>query len=98
MIELRCSHALHGRFNYETLLLEVKCQPCSRAYKQPIFHRWRLSEIIAMVASGVDVGNVSPPDPCLVHWRVRGAKPAAHPDHAVGEAAPQDDHHVRPGD
>jgi hypothetical protein len=71
MIELRCNKVLHAKLDPDTLLLEIKCKDCSRAYKQPIFHRWRLADVIEQAHNGEVVGICGPTDPLMVHWRVK---------------------------
>ena len=73
MIELRCDLALHAKFNPETLLLEIKCKDCSRALRQPIYHRWTLPDVIAQYERGQIIGACSPPSPSFVYWRVSPA-------------------------
>ncbi len=73
MLELRCQRTLHAHFNPETLLLEVKCKDCSRKHQQPVFHRWRLADVIDHWQRGEVVGICGPSDPRFVHWRVTGS-------------------------
>lgn len=72
MIELRCANSLHAKYDPETETLEVKCRYCSHQLKQPVYHRWRLPELIEQVNRGEVTGVCAPTDPQFVHWRVTG--------------------------
>jgi hypothetical protein len=73
MVDIRCSNALHARFNPDTFELDVKCRDCTRAQKRPIYHRVPLLDVAEMVKRGEVVGICEPTDPRFVHWKVTGS-------------------------
>lgn len=72
LVDLRCEGSLHGRFDPDRMLIDVKCRSCSSKLKKEVHHRWRLVDLAEQVKRGELAGVCGPEDPQFVHWRVTG--------------------------